>query len=111
MKNDLLNALLYISLNGPPFGSPDAESLLNRKRQERKRNTIKKSSIYGPREKTQTIVTQTPLINVPIEDDEVQNVTEKLERDVQDFIITIFESDSGDSENDEVFTDSNDESV
>ena len=25
MKNDLLNGLLHISLNGPPFGSPEAE--------------------------------------------------------------------------------------
>ena len=112
MKNDLLNGLLHISLNGPPVGSPEAENLLNRvvdKYCEEKHN--KKPTLYGPREKTQTIATQTQVVNVPIEDDEVQDVTEKLERDEQEFIITNFESDSDDSENDELLTDSDDENV
>lgn len=59
----------------------------------------------------QTISTQTQVINVPTEDDEVKNVTEKLDCNEQEFIITNFESDSDDSENDELFTDSDNESV
>ena len=112
MKNDLLNGLLHISLNGPPFGSPEAEDLLNRvvdKYCEEKHN--KKPTLYGPSENMQTISTQTQVINVPTEDDEVKNVTEKLDCNEQEFIITNFESDSDDSENDELFTDSDNESV
>ena len=30
MKNDLLNALLHISMNGPPVNSPKVEHLISR---------------------------------------------------------------------------------
>ena len=30
MKNDLLNALLHMFMNGPPANSPEAERLINR---------------------------------------------------------------------------------
>ena len=30
MKSDLLNALLYISMSGPPVNSPEAEHLISR---------------------------------------------------------------------------------
>ena len=30
MKNDLLNALLHIFMNGPAANSPEAEQLINR---------------------------------------------------------------------------------
>ena len=30
MKNDLLNALLHVSMNGPPVNSPEAEHLISR---------------------------------------------------------------------------------
>ena len=30
MKNDVLNALLHISLNGPPVNSPEADALIER---------------------------------------------------------------------------------
>ena len=30
VKNDLLNALLHISMNGPPANRPEAEPLINR---------------------------------------------------------------------------------
>ena len=113
MKNDLLNALLHISLNGPPVGSPDAESLLSRvvdKYCEEKHN--KKPSIYGPREKVKTIATQTQVINVSIDDEyEMPDVFEKLEYEEQEFIITNFESDSDNFESDNNSTDSEDESV
>ena len=113
MKNDLLNALLHISLNGPPVGSSDAESLLNRvvdKYCEEKHS--KRPSIYGPREKVQTIATQTQVINVSIDDDdEMPDVIEKLECDEQEFIVTNFESDSDNVESDESSTDSEDESA
>ena len=105
--------MLHISLNGPPVRSPDAESLLNRvvdKYCEEKHN--KKPSIYGPREKAQTIATQTQVINVSIDDDdEMQDVIKKLEYDEQEFIATNFESDSDDFESDENSIDSEDESV
>ena len=30
MKNDLLNALIHVSLNGPPIHSKEADTLLNK---------------------------------------------------------------------------------
>ena len=65
MKNDLLNALLHISMNGLPANSPQAERLINRvvdQYIEQRHNNV--PQIYVTRKIGNTVCTQTETIDV-----------------------------------------------
>lgn len=92
MKNDILNALLHISMNGPPVNSSEEDDLLTRvveKYCEQRQNKV--PNLYVNKKQTSTIQTQTIEIEVEQEMNKLENIIE----DKIDYITTNFnDSDS-----------------
>ena len=107
MKNDLLNALLHISINGPPSGSTEANNLINRvvdKFVEPRHNKIPQKYVRKTTEST-TICTQTESIidvnNVVEDKDDELDIMINSINDCDDKLTTNFEEDFSSSDDDD----------
>ena len=87
MKNDLLNALLHISMNGPPVNSPEAEHLISRVVEqycEQKHNKV--PQIYVTSKINRTICTQK--VDIDEDNESIEIIIEKMEERDDEFIAT-----------------------
>ena len=97
MKDDLLNALLHISINGPPANSNEAENLITRVVDEYvKEKHYKVPQIYSAVKTGSSSSTQTETI-IGI-DDEMPSDIDILNNQNDDFMITNFENYSSSEE-------------
>ena len=77
MKNDLLNALLHITLNGPAVNSPEAESLINRVTEDYSKQSHRKTpKIFTEKKIGNTMSTQTEVLE--IDDNIVEDLLSKI---------------------------------
>ena len=98
MKNDLLNALLHISMNGPPVNSPEVEHLISRVVEqycEQKHNKV--PQIYVTSKINRTIYTQTEKVDIDEDNESIETIIEKMEERDDEFIATNFDYDSDDA--------------
>ena len=97
MRNDLLNALLQISINGPEMNSSDANKLIEKaslKFQQTWRNKKPNRLVV----KTTMKVTSTQTVDVEADEMSVDQVEENLEQSLaktseEDYLVTDFEDD------------------
>ena len=105
MKNDLLNALLHITLNGPPVNGPEAESLINRVTEDYSKQSHRKTpKIYAQKWIGNTMSTQTEMFEIDDDvEDLISKISEKNEQDTNFLPTNIGDDDSSsdDSEDDE----------
>ena len=114
MKNDLLNALIHVSLNGPSIHSKEADTLLNKVADKYvSQRHYKVPNIYSQRSDSSSTSTQTHAIDVEMIQDSISYVeVSKLESALDmmtrdEFLNTNLESDDISSEDDEEDDDSN----
>ena len=106
MRNDLLNALLQISINGPEMNSSDVDKLIDKvslKFQETQRNKKPNRLVV----KTTMKVASTQTVDVESDETNVDQLEENLEQSLaktfeEDYLVTNFEDDFS---NDEGFSD------
>ena len=114
MKNDLLNALIHVSLNGPPIHSKEADTLLNEVADKYvSQRHYKVPNIYSQRSDSSSTSTQTHAIDVEMIQDSISYVeVSKLESALDmmthdEFLNMNLESDDISFEDDEEDDDSN----
>ena len=94
MKNDLLNALLHIFMNGPAANSPEAKQLINRVvEQYTDQNPYRVPQIYTLKQIKNTISTQTEVIDIDEDKDDFTTYMDRMEEQSCDFLTTNFDSD------------------
>ena len=107
MKNDLLNALLHITLNGPPVNSPDADSLINRVTEDYSKQSHRKTpKIYTERVTGNTMSTQTEVFEIGSDAENLLSKISDINEQNTNFLQTNMDfsddgSSSEDSEDDE----------
>ena len=94
MKNDLLNAMLHITINGPAANSPEAEQLINRVVERYiDQNPHKLPQIYTPKQKRYAISTQTEVMDIDEDKDDFTTYIDRMEERSCDFLTANFDSD------------------
>ena len=94
MKNDLLNALLHISMNGPAANSLEAEQLINRVVERYiDQNPCKVPQIYTPKQIKNAVSTQTEVMDIDEDKDDFITYMDRMEEQSCDFLTTNFDSD------------------
>ena len=94
MKNDLLNAMLHITINGPAANSPEAEQLINRVVERYiDQNPYKVPQIYTPKQIKNTNSTQTEVMDIDEDKDDFTTYMDRMEEQSCDFLTTNFDSD------------------
>ena len=112
MENDLLNALLHISMNSPPVNSPEAKHLISRVVEqycEQKHNKI--PQIYVMSKINRTLCTQTEKVDIDEDNESIETIIEKMEERDDEFIATNFDSDSDDAYSSSNEDDDNDDEI
>ena len=93
MKNDLFNALLHISMNGPTANSPEAKQLINRVvEQYVDQNPYKLPQIYIPKQIKNNFYTKY-FMDIDEDKDDFTTFMDKMEEWSCDFLSTNFDSD------------------
>ena len=94
MKNDLLNPLLHISMNGTAANSPEAEQLTNRVVERYiDQNPYKGPQIYTPKQIKNTNSTQREVMDIEEDKDDFTTYMDRMEEQSCDFLTTNFDSD------------------
>ena len=90
MKNDLFNALLHISMNGPAANSPEAKQLINRVvEQYVDQNPYKLPQIYIPKQIKNNFYTKY-FMDIDEDKDDFTTFMDKMEEWSCDFLSTNF---------------------
>ena len=102
MKNDLLNALLHISLNGPLVNSPEAACLIDRvTEQYSEQNHRRVPKIYTGRKVGSTTSTQTEVVEFDDSVEEFEIIIKEMGEQGKDFLPSNMDCDNDSSSSDD----------